>query len=52
MDQHDMLGLECEVREVVNAAGAYRLHIAEVVAGDVIEKSEPLTLLESGLRYK
>jgi flavin reductase (DIM6/NTAB) family NADH-FMN oxidoreductase RutF len=44
--------LECEVIDALEIGGDHTIFIGEVVAGDVLRKEEPLTLLESGMRYK
>lgn len=43
--------LECEVRQTLEV-GDHVLFVGEVVAGGVIQVGDPLTLLESGLKYK
>lgn len=44
--------LECRVTETLEVGGDHTLFIGEIVSGGVTQKVEPLTLLDSHLRYK
>ena len=44
--------LECEIKQTLETEGDHTLFIGEVIDGGVIQRTEPLTLLASGLRYK
>ncbi len=44
--------VECKVRSALDTGGDHSIFVGEVVAGGVVREAEPLTLRESGLKYR